>query len=136
MDRFPVYTPNLAAPEHVRLALASIDPKSAIVASPHPPDANDRTVIYYEGNRYGAENIVTFADRAMLATGRVADKYPTVACCAVPYQALTLVGWFSAGHGVDVTDANGLIELAKWLGMFDGGRLDTDALDAELRLSR
>jgi hypothetical protein len=54
----------------------------------------------------------------------------------VPQQALTLVGWFSAGHGVDVTDANGLIELAKWLGMFDGERLDSDALHVELRLSR
>jgi hypothetical protein len=136
MDRFPVYIPNLAAPQRVRLAVASIDPKSAIVGSPDASDANDRILIYYEGNRYGAENIVTFADRAMLAAGRLAEKYPTVARCAAPQQALTLVGWFSAGHGVDVTDANGLIELAKWLGMFDGERLDSDALHAELRLSR
>jgi hypothetical protein len=135
MDRFPVYTPNLAAPEHVRRALASIDPKSAIVGRAHSPDSTDMTVIY-EGNRYGAENIVTFADRAMLAAGRVAEKYPTVASCAVPQQAMTLVGWFSAGHGVDVTDANGLLELAKWLGLFDGERFDSDAVHAELRLSR
>jgi len=136
MDRFPVYTPNRTAPEHVQRGLASIDPKSAIVGRPDASDANDRTVIYYQGNRYGAENIVTFADRAMLAAGRLAEKYPTLTCCAVPHQALTLVGWFAAGHGVEVTDANGLIELAKWLGMFDGERLDSDALHAELRLSR
>ena len=136
MDRFPVYTPTRAAPERVRLALASIDAKSAIVGRAHSPDSTDRTVIYHEGNRYGAENIVTFADRAMLAAGRVAEKYPTVARCAVPQQALTLVGWFSAGDGVDVTDANGLLELAKWLGLFDGERLDSDAVHAELRLSR
>lgn len=136
MDRFPVYTPNRAAPERVRRALASIDPKSAILGGADATDANDRTLIYYEGNRQGAENIVTFADRAMLAAGRLAEKYPTVARRAVPQQALTLVGWFSAGHGVDVTDANGLIELAKWLGLFDGERLDSDAVHAELRLSR
>jgi len=32
MNRFPVYTPNLAAPEHVRLELAPIDPKSTAQA--------------------------------------------------------------------------------------------------------
>lgn len=136
MNPFPVYTPNRDAPAVVRLAVASIDPRSAIVGSPDAPDTAERTLIYYEGNRYGAGNIVTFADRAMIAAGRLAERYPTVARAAVPRQALLLVGSFTAGHGVDVPDASSLIALAKWLELFDGDRVDTAAFHRELRLSR
>jgi hypothetical protein len=132
MDRFRVYIPNLSAPEHV--ALAWIEPKSAIVGSPEP--AGDELLIYFEGNRYRALNMVTFADRAREAADRLAVNYPTIAKTMVTRRALTQIGWFTPGHGVDVPDGPSLVALAEWLDLLDGEHFDSDALHAELRLSQ
>ena len=134
MERFPVYIPEAAAPAAVRDTVALIDPKSAIVSAPDP--SGDELLVYFEGNRYRAANMITFADRALHAAGRLASNYPTIAKATVPRRALTHVGLFTPGHGVDVPDAGALVALARWLELLDGERFDSDALHAELRLSR
>ena len=114
-----VYVPNPDAPEVVQLQLDGIDPRSAIVgADPEELShgAADRVVIYYEGNRYGASNIKTFADRAMLAGGRCVERYPTSAMRAVLAEALVKVGTLYLDHKrVEVEDGLSLTRLAKWL---------------------
>lgn len=61
-------------------AARQIDPGSGIVtdASPFPVAGDVR--VYFEGNRYGAENLQTFEERVQCASGRLATKYPTIAC--------------------------------------------------------
>lgn len=134
MNSFPVYVPNAAAPERLRDAIALIDPKSAIVSAPDP--SGDELLVYFEGNRYGAANMLTFADRAMHAADRLAVNYPTIAKALVPRTTLTRVGSFTPGHGVDVLDARALVALARWLELFDGERFDSNALHQQLRLTQ
>lgn len=54
----------------------------------------DTTHVYYEGNLYGAVNIVTFEDKLYTAWGRMSRRYPTVAQANVPNENLIQVGWF------------------------------------------
>jgi hypothetical protein len=136
MDRFAVYTPRQNAPADTRAAVANIDPKSAIVSAPDDPGQADRILIYYEGNRYGYAGVITFADRARIAAGRLKEQAPVIARAAVPRLALTQVAWFTPGHGVDVIGTRGLAALAKWLDLFHDGRIDSDTLAGELKLSR
>jgi hypothetical protein len=69
-----VYLPAPNAP-----ALSHVLAGSAIVSHHQPADSPDepggpaRVLVYYEGNRYGAANMVTYADRAMLAYWRMRD---------------------------------------------------------------
>lgn len=135
MTQYPLYIPNPDAPERERMSVAAILPKSAIVGEPDLGASEARTLIYYEGNRYGATNMVTLADRAAIAAGRLSERYPTVAMASVPTAALTRVGVFTPDHGIDVPDARGLIALARWLDLFDGEQVDTDAMHRELRVS-
>ena len=110
-----VYVPNPDAPEVVAMQLAGIDPQSAIVGA-DPEEGEDRVLIYFEGNRYGASNIRTFADRAMLAGGRCVERYPTAAMRAVLAEALVRVGTLYLDHKrVEVEDGLSLTRLAKWL---------------------
>ncbi|EIF42872.1 hypothetical protein DOK_11846 [gamma proteobacterium BDW918] len=75
-------------------ALAHLKPGSAIVS--------DSTLltgalieVYYEGNIYGAENLMTFEEKALCATGRMIQRYPTTARSWVTSGSLIQVGHIS-----------------------------------------
>lgn len=120
-----------------------IDPASGIVGR-LVPDAHgageDRALIYYEGNRFGYSNVVTFADRCNIAHGRYVESAPTIAQAFPQAGEVYEVGTFYRQHGrVEVSDGLALTRLARWLGLYDGedllpqGAIDTDALARELR---
>jgi hypothetical protein len=50
--------------------------------------------LYFEGNLYGACNMELFAEKAMIAGGRLIDSYPTVARMICEPEALRQVGVF------------------------------------------
>lgn len=91
-----------------------IDPGSGVVTA----DATtERVQVYYEGNRYGAENLRTFEARVFHAAGRLASRYPTVACGVYDRADFAVVGTctFSADwrlRDLVVTDAP---RLAEWM---------------------
>lgn len=91
-----------------------IDPTSAIVAG-ESQRGQDRTVVHFESNRYGAENMMAFVDRCRHAAGRAATRYPTIAKASLPTQALRRVaGYDLESHRfIDVTDA---AALSAWAG--------------------
>lgn len=131
-ERLAVYVPNPDASERAGLSVRSIDPKSAIVGVP----LGDRSIhIYYEGNRHGASNMDTFADRAYFAASRLSQRYPTVAQTIVRPRAIERVGWYYRDQQrIEVEGGLALTLLAKWLGVFDEGHntIDSDALAREL----
>lgn len=90
MIRYPLYVPAVLG------ALKFIDKGAAIVG---PPDASDDpnsvVTIYFESNRYGAENVRTLAARALHAAGRLRQRYPTIAKAAVKRGELVLVGFYT-----------------------------------------
>lgn len=134
MDSYPVYIPDPAAPDRIRLSVKHIDTKSAIVSNPDP--AGDLILVYYDGGRYRPANIVTFADRAMRAAERLADNAPTVARCAAPRASLLQVGILQSTRGIDlVQDPATIAALARWLELLDGDRVDSGALYTQLQLS-
>lgn len=73
--------------------------------------------IDFEGNRFGAENIRTYADRVWVAAARHVGRTPTVARMVVPDEALIYVGDFHDGR-IDVDPVNFRV-LAEWLGSED-----------------
>lgn len=126
-ERLAVYVPNDDAPEVVGLAVEHIDKGSGIVGRPAP---DTRILIYYEGNRYGASNIVTFADRCYHAASRLEQDYPTVAQAYVPAEAITQAGWFyMPERRVDIRDVHDMIAIAHWLDL----EVSDDRLRDELR---
>jgi hypothetical protein len=134
MDSYPVYIPDPAAPDRIRLSVKHIDARSAIVSNPDP--AGDLILIYYEGGRYRAANTVTFADRARRAAERLAANAPTVAMCAAPRAALLQVGVLQSMRGIDLVEEPATVAaLARWLELFDGERVDSSALYTQLRPS-
>jgi hypothetical protein len=104
-----------------RLA-ASILPGSGVVGT---PQEEGRVLVDYEGNRYGAVNMVTLADRVRQAWGRHARRYPTVARQLVRADELIHVGWFLPALGEIVLLAGEQETLARWLGSpsLDGAEL-------------
>ena len=66
---------------------------SAIVGEPVREDPAMRR-IYYEGNVFGASNILTYADRVDCAAAALAHRFPTTATAHVPASALRHVGEF------------------------------------------
>lgn len=133
-DTVDVYLPNPES-DLARASLASILPKSAIVGTParewfeqtHPSNTDLDIIIDFEGNKFGASNVVTYADRAMVAFGRHREHYPTVARLAVPPSHLIVVGTFYAGPDrIEPNDAESLVALMRWLDV------DADQLAREL----
>ena len=61
------------------------------------------TVVFYEGNLYGASNMVTFKERAIVAYSRLAMSYPTVASCADQIDSLEVIGTITQ-HGMDIEE--------------------------------
>jgi hypothetical protein len=107
-----------------------IDPGSGIIASfeaihalPDVGDPNftgrERVLVYYEGNRFNASNLLTFESRVNLAADRLAKNYPTVARNLFPIVDFMLIGMlvvsedFRERH-LEVVDP-GWLKL--WLGM-------------------
>lgn len=130
MDYFNVYVPADDSPLR-----AVIDPRSAIVADSSHDAAGDRIEIYYEGNRYGAPGLESFAERCRQAAGRLAERAPTVARSLADRDALTLVGTYTDRFGVTVHDEAALEALARWLGRWDAQEGADPQLVRELRLS-
>jgi hypothetical protein len=115
--------------------LATVAPRSAIVGTGQDPEPGllpKMIVVYYEGNLYGAVNMVTFADRAMHAYYRLRDHYPTVAMMAVPRSQVVQAATLYPEHGrVEVKNAEQQVRLTRWLGL---AIEDGDALARELRV--
>lgn len=53
--------------------------------------------VCYEGNLYGAENLKTFKDRAIVAYGRLTQNAPTIARSMVDEHEFEVVGKMSKG---------------------------------------
>lgn len=88
-----------------------IDPKSAIVGR-EPEDG--RIKVYFEGNRFGAENMRRFTDRLMHAAGRLVQRYPTIAYGWYPEKALVAVGTYDAANW-RITAIHNADALQQWL---------------------
>jgi hypothetical protein len=65
-----------------------------------PDFRGEYLAVDYEGNLYGARNIVTYADRVNHAHGRMVDRYPTIARTLVEPEAMTKVGTYDPVTGV------------------------------------
>jgi hypothetical protein len=125
-----VYVPN---PDSIQLL--GVDPKSAIVGRHRPAGSRWTGVVYYEGNRYGYANVVTFADRCMIAAGRMEQNAPTIAKCVVTHDAVIRVASYLPEYRrVELEDGASVTRLAAWLqqGHFAGDvfvpELDADDL--------
>jgi len=119
---------------------ATIAAGSAIVGTGRDQDPGvlpGSIIVYYEGNLYGAANMVTFADRAMHAYWRMRDRYPTAAMMAVPVSQLQLVAHLLPEHGrVEVISGATLYRLARWLDLEeDATRREPQQFPRELVVS-
>ncbi|HEU5105198.1 MAG TPA: hypothetical protein VFU11_05110 [Solirubrobacterales bacterium] len=116
-----VYVP---APGH-EVDTLTIAPGSAIVGIPEV--GADRVHVYFEGNRFGAVNIKTLADRALHAAGRLLQDYPTTAQMEVSRESLLAVGSFDySGVRIVLTGPESRREVARWLSLaeFDPAELE------------
>lgn len=69
-----------------------IDAGSGIVAA---RPVTERVEVYFEGNRFGADNLGRFAERVRCAAGRLAMRYPTIAREVLPLHEFVEVGTFT-----------------------------------------
>lgn len=69
---------------------------SAIVSDSEVPHQNGLGgfLIYYEGNIYGAANMVRYVERALSAAGRMRERYPTAAMMSAAAVDLKQIGTF------------------------------------------
>jgi hypothetical protein len=68
-------------------------------------DADGGVDVWFEGNLYGASNLVTFQDRVAVAASRMEARYPTRARALLPAGHLCAVGTYDTETGVlDLTD--------------------------------
>lgn len=77
--------------------------------------ADDQIWLRYEGNLYGASNLVNFEDRLSVAAGRLVDRYPTVAQMVVMADHVVEVGSFEYRREGSLVITN-RARLAEWLG--------------------
>ena len=63
-------------PAHHSVLRRTVLPGSAMVGV---DTGAHRSLVDYEGNRYGAENMRLYSERLLHAAGRHVDQYPTVA---------------------------------------------------------
>lgn len=130
-QKFDVYVPVEDTPLRNELLAGS-----GIVGTPASAwfESEDEAVLIdFEGNKYGAVNLVTFADRVYHAAGRQQQRYPTVARRMVEADTIEHVGFFYPEFSrVDVGSSEQLAAIGKWLGLFDGDRFDSEQLHREL----
>lgn len=128
MDAITVYVPN---PDSTRLI--GVDPKSGIIGRPALHD-DSLLLVYYEGNRYGFSNVITFADRCMIAAERMTQDAPTIAKSLVPCDAVIRVGSYLPEYRrVELDDGASVTRLAAWLqqGHFAAAGTFVPTLDAD-----
>jgi hypothetical protein len=89
----------------------TIDPGSGIVTALQPPSGlrRQRIEVYFEGNRYGAENMRRFEERVLHAAGRLDKHYPTIARGVFLADEFVVVGTFTFAedwrtHQLTITD--------------------------------
>jgi hypothetical protein len=96
-------------------ATTNIARGAAIVGEPRA--GAEEVEIYFEGAIFGQENVRSLADRAMNATARMLERYPTVAARVVPQDALLAVGTFDFHAGlIKLTGSDSERAVAVWLG--------------------
>ncbi len=78
-------------PKENHPVFACLMPGSAIVADGQMVTPED-VLVYYEGNRYNDDALRAFGDRAVIAAGRLMERYPTIARGAFPVDLLLPVG--------------------------------------------
>ena len=95
-DRRPTWNDELSllVPKTEFQAQHELKKGSAVVAVKRP---SGQVIAYYEGNIYGACNIVTFDDKAVLAYGRLVQNYPTSAKFVLDPDEYEIVGSIRAG---------------------------------------
>jgi len=84
---------NLYVPEK-HPSVAHIVRGAGIVGRANEPAPGPQVEIYYEGNLHGAVNLKDWESRVVVAAGRLAVRYPTIARAVVPEHALRVVGTF------------------------------------------
>jgi hypothetical protein len=94
-------------------AAARIDARAGIVTTPEQAAGHPSTpvLVYFEGNRYGAENLTAFDDRLLHAADRMRRRYPTVARGFFPREDFRTVGTYADGR-LEVSDP---VTLTGWL---------------------
>ncbi len=110
---FTVYVPRR---EGTKFSIAK---GSGIVGRPHEIIPGT-TMLDYEGNLYGAENLRTYGERVMHAASRAVEQYPTVARMGLHTETLkenfVEIGTYDYHHDrIDVTDAAAQALLDAWL---------------------
>ncbi len=107
MSAVNVYVP-------IGVAMLAVDPRSGVVGT---PQGDGKVLIDYEGNRFKAANIVTFADRVQVAYGRHNTHYPTVARMLRNESEVELVATFDpqAGRVYTLGGTHELMSLLSWL---------------------
>ena len=88
MNRYRVLIPK------PKTRAAIIDVGSGVVTNGEI-DTEGRIEVWFEGNRYKAENLVTYEQRVMHAAGRLAQRYPTTAKATAPVEEFIEVGTFT-----------------------------------------
>lgn len=105
----PVFVPIEGTPYY-----KLIDKGSGIVEIPER-STWERAVIYFEGNRFKASNIRTFANKCYHAASRGTAQYLTVATAIVLRNEFILVGHYDIEtKTVDVINAPGLCRWCDW----------------------
>lgn len=92
-----------------------IDPRSAIVAHSPTGGVGDVKLVlcWYEGNRFGADNLKRYVERVNCAAGRADQNYPTIAKQAIAPNELIDVGTYDLQNGqLQVTNP---AALSAWL---------------------
>jgi hypothetical protein len=122
-----VYVPADRATATARI----VDAGSGIVGT--ASDELGRTLVDFEGNRHGAVNLVTYADRVHCAAGRHTVRYPTTARALLDTTVLVRVGTFDSETGdIDLLGADegpdaARARIAAWCGVTPAN------VDAQLR---
>lgn len=91
--------------------LDHIDRGSGIVGV----EDGERILLYFEGNRFGYANVVTFADRVMIAAGRMQERYPTIARMSVEVDSVRKVGRYDGSRRISLVGEE-IDSLAAWIG--------------------
>jgi hypothetical protein len=105
-------------PANTTVLIATIVVRGSAIVGPVGSNEANLVTVYYEGNLLGYANVKTYADRAKVAAGRLAARYPTIARSVVSPSALRQVGWFDPENGITLLDDTEAQEaLVSWLGV-------------------
>lgn len=118
----PILVPR---PEFEQMVAAQIDPGSGIVGFQLSAQSPEQVMVYFEGNRVGASNLMRFEERVNQAYGRMVQRYPTVAVLALPLAYFSVAGQIEGYGNVTVTDPEAV---ARWTSSApQSGERDDDA---------